>query len=157
MLKMKLITIGGLIAVITFTRLRDTFAVRESSFSPNFDPQACITAGSRIAINCTVVQDEDGVGTTQWSGSHSIFNCPSPNSNSNYKITLCHPNVYKCQENPSGTCGLASAQLLWSENGIHTSVLTIQNTTLAMDGGNITCTFHSTDLIGELIDLKIEG
>ena len=128
----------------------------------SFDPKACIEAGSSVTIDCTVEDLHQGQGGTVWTGSPSIFDCPNAFSLLNNQIFLCHQNEFLCSEEDRvngtlvGTCGPSVCAQLYSTNRTHyVSTLTIQNTTVAMDGGSIEC-IGSDSVIGELM-LMIGG
>ena len=108
-----------------------------SRTSGSFSPLSRIVCPSEpTTFTCTVT--DDGMDTTIWQGSSSVFDCL------NNVIVLIHIEL-----NDTNDCGAASAQLKPPVGNNYISVLTIVPT-LEMDGAVIQCAFGSlANIIGE--------
>ena len=127
-----------------------------TDLQPIFNVSECITAGTLIALNCTV-NDTEGYGATVWSGSHEIFNCSSFNTVVSGKLFLSHLDLVDEVVRPVAFCGdTISGRLNDVINGsLYTSTIYLL-TTLNMNGGYVRCTDLSSQTYQE-VPLRIEG
>ncbi len=118
----------------------------------------CLKEGDMLVARCTV-EDEAGTGATVWSGSNSVFNCPSVNSILDEQIYLLHgwfnhttiqnPRVF-CTQNIAG-------EIIEYYSSHYTSILNVSAVTYEMNNGYIFCrSFYEIEAVGE-VQLAVGG
>ncbi len=114
------------------------------------EPGDCIVEGVVLTLACTV-EDVEGTGATVWTGSDSIFDCPSFNSIADRRVHLIHREY----QNPAVSdtryfCTDKVIGQIIEYNGTHyTSTLTV-STTRQMNAGVISCrSYYETEITGE--------
>ncbi len=118
------------------------------------DPGDCIAEGVLLTLACTV-EDVEGTGATVWTGSDTIFDCPSANSIVDRQVYLIHREFrnpaprFFCTDNTIGQ--------IVEYNGTHyTSTLTV-STTRQMNDGLISCrSYYETEITGQ-VQISVGG
>ncbi len=106
----------------------------EGKLITSFEQGSCIKENVTVTITC-VLEDDIGFRGTEWSGSSSIFVCPSVNTISDDMIYLSHYSVDGQPVCSVGGCGdNVNAKLRDVNNSLslYTLTLTIHQTTLDM-------------------------
>ena len=108
------------------------------TLEPAFNPSACIVAGTTVKLTCTVY-DPQGHGATIWTGSETIFNCPSANSIESDQLFLRHSQTIG-MTHPVSHCGCLITAELYSMQNSSMFISTISITTTSdMNGGYVRC------------------
>lgn len=115
------------------------YSCTEGKLLTSFEQGSCIKESDTVTITC-VLEDDEHFRGTEWSGSSSIFECPSANTISDDMIYLPHYSVNGQPVSSIGECGHNIRAKINDVNGtLYTSTLTIHQTTLDMDEGNVSC------------------
>ncbi len=121
------------------------------------EPGDCTREGVVLTLACTV-EDVEGTGATVWTGSDSIFDCPSFNSIVDRRVYLIHREFQNpAVPDPRSFCTDNIVGQIIEYNGTHyTSILTV-STTRQMNAGLISCrSYYETEITGE-VQISVGG